>query len=139
LLATIDGERLANIRIRAGDAREVLEALPAASLDRVYILYPDPWPKRRQWKRRFISAETIATLARVLKPGGDVRFATDIDDYAGWALSRFLVVDDFEWRAENADHWREPWTGWTSTRYEMKARAEGRPSAYLTFRRRASS
>jgi tRNA (guanine-N7-)-methyltransferase len=139
LLAAIDGEGLANIRIRAGDAREVLEALPPASLNRIYVLYPDPWPKRRQAKRRFISEETIAAFARVLKAGGDVRFATDIDDYAGWTLLRFLAAEHFEWRAAKADDWRLPWTGWTSTRYELKARAEGRPSAYLTFTRRASA
>jgi tRNA (guanine-N7-)-methyltransferase len=139
LLAAIDGEGLANIRIRAGDAREVLEALPTGSLHRIYVLYPDPWPKRRQWKRRFISPETIAAFARVLKEDGEVRFATDIDDYAGWTLCRFLAAKDFEWLAAKADDWRLPWTGWTATRYETKARAEGRPSAYLTFRRRASS
>ena len=139
LLATIDSERLHNIRIRAGDAREILEALPAGALDRIYILYPDPWPKRRQLKRRFISFDTIAAFARVLKAGGEVRFATDIDDYAGWTLARFLSVEKFEWRASIADDWRAPWTGWAATRYEIKARAEGRSSAYLTFRRRATS
>ena len=137
LLATIDAEKLANIRIRAGDARELVAALPAACLSRVYILYPDPWPKRRQNKRRLISPETLAELARVLKPGGEVRFATDIDDYAGWTLERFLACPDFEWLAAEADDWRRPWAGWASTRYELKARSEGRPSCYLTFRRTA--
>jgi len=136
LLAVMDGEGLANIRIRAGDAREVLEALPPASLQRIYVLYPDPWPKRRQWKRRFIAEETIAAFARVLDIGGEVRFATDIDGYAGWTLARFLAAKEFEWLAMAADDWRRPWAGWTPTRYEAKARIEGRPSAYLTFRRR---
>ncbi len=135
LLATIESEGLNNIRIRAGDARALVESVPEASLDRIYVLYPDPWPKRRQTKRRLISPETIAEFARVLKPGGDVRFATDIDDYAGWTLQRFLASADFHWVAERADDWRQPWQGWAPTRYEAKARAEGRPSAYLTFRR----
>lgn len=136
LLAILDAETLGNVRIRAGDARELVGALPTASLSRVYILYPDPWPKRRQNKRRLISPETLEELARVLKPGAEVRFATDIDDYAGWTLSRFLASPHFEWPAGVADHWRRPWPNWAPTRYEAKARAEGRPSAYFTFRRR---
>ena len=139
LLAAIDAEGLANIRVRAGDARPLIEELPPGSLDRIYILYPDPWPKRRQRKRRLIGSETIAEFARVLKIGGDLRFATDIDDYAGWTLDRFLDSEAFEWLAAKADDWRRPWDGWTSTRYEAKARAEGRQTAYLTFRRRAPS
>ena len=135
LLAIIDAEKLANIRIRAGDARELIAVLPPACLSRVYILYPDPWPKRRQNKRRLISPETLAELARVLKPGGEVRFATDIDDYAGWTLERFLASPDFAWAASEADDWRRPWAGWESTRYEIKARSQGRASCYLTFRR----
>jgi len=136
LLATIDAEGLDNVRVRTGDARILLDQLPPASLSRIYILYPDPWPKRRQTKRRFISGETIGELSRVLKIGGEVRFATDIDDYAGWTLHRFLTADSFEWLAAKADDWRLPWADWAPTRYEVKARAEGRPSAYLTFRRR---
>jgi len=136
LLAAIDGEGLSNIRIRAGDARALVENLPDAALDRIFVLYPDPWPKRRQHKRRLISPETVAEFARVLKPGGELRFATDIDDYAGWTLRRFLASPAFAWQAERADDWRQPWEGWRPTRYEAKARAEGRASAYLTFRRR---
>jgi tRNA (guanine-N7-)-methyltransferase len=136
LLAAIDGERLSNIRIRAGDARALVESLPEAALDRIFVLYPDPWPKRRQHKRRLISPEAIAQFARVLRPGGELRFATDIDDYAGWTLRRFLATPTFAWQAERADDWRRPWEGWRPTRYEAKARAEGRASAYLTFIRR---
>jgi tRNA (guanine-N7-)-methyltransferase len=135
LLAAIDGEGLSNIRIRAGDAVALVESLPASAIDRIFVLYPDPWPKRRQQKRRLISPETVAEFARVLKPGGELRFATDIDDYAGWTLRRFLASPAFSWEARRADDWRQPWDGWRSTRYEAKARAEGRPSAYLTFRR----
>jgi tRNA (guanine-N7-)-methyltransferase len=136
LLAAIEKQQLSNVRIRAGDARELIQAAPAASLSRIYVLYPDPWPKRRQRKRRLIEEETIAQFARVLRPGAEVRFASDIDDYAGWTLRRFLGHPDFAWDARRADDWRVPWAGWTPTRYEIKARAEGRPSAYLTFRRR---
>ena len=124
------------MRLRAGDARALIEALAPASLSRVFILYPDPWPKRRHNKRRVISDEMIAELARVSKPGAEIRFATDIDDYAGWTLRRFLDSPDFEWSARRSDDWRIPWEGWSPTRYEAKARAAGRSSAYLTFVRR---
>jgi len=135
LLAGIEAQGLANIRIHADDATALLEAAPEGAFARIYILYPDPWPKRRQRKRRLISDATVALLARVLKPGGEVRFATDIDDYAGWTLRRFLACREFVWAASGADDWRQPWAGWTATRYEAKARAAGRGSAYLTFRR----
>jgi tRNA (guanine-N7-)-methyltransferase len=136
LLAAIDDEGLANVRIRAGDARALIEAAPAQSLSRIFILYPDPWPKRRQHKRRLIDEDTIAELSRVARPGAELRFATDIDDYAGWTLRRFLASPHFAWDARRADDWRIPWEGWAPTRYEAKARAAGRASAYLTFRRR---
>ncbi len=136
LLAAIESEGLSNIRIRADDATSLIEAAPEASVSRVYLLYPDPWPKRRQNKRRFVSPANISALARALKSGGELRFATDIDDYAGWTLRRFLDSPDFVWDARAADDWRRPWAGWTPTRYEEKARAAGRASAYLTFRRR---
>ncbi len=132
-LAALDLYGLENIRLRAGDARALIEALPPASLSRIFILYPDPWPKRRHNKRRVISADMIGELARAARPGAILRFATDIDDYAGWTLSRFLDSPDFRWTARNADDWRLPWDDWSATRYEAKARAAGRASAYLTF------
>ena len=136
LLAGIDARGLDNVRVRADDALALIEAAPDAAFSRIYLLYPDPWPKRRQQKRRFVSEANIALLARVLKPGGELRFATDIDDYAGWTLARFLASPLFAWDADRADDWRRPWEGWASTRYEAKAQREGRGSAYLTFRRR---
>jgi tRNA (guanine-N7-)-methyltransferase len=136
LLATIETDGLTNLRLRMGDAMALVGALPAASLTRIYLLYPDPWPKRRQHKRRLVSPESVALFARALKPGGELRFATDIDDYAGWTLKRLLGSPEFRWRAEAADDWRLPWPGWSPTRYEAKARAEGRGSAYLTFERK---
>jgi tRNA (guanine-N7-)-methyltransferase len=110
-----------------------LPGLPEAILGRVSILYPDPWPKRRQRKRRFISDETLAMLARVMRRGAELRFATDIDDYAGWTLARILRSPHFRWPAERADDWRRPWPDWPGTRYEAKALREGRRPSYLTF------
>jgi tRNA (guanine-N7-)-methyltransferase len=137
LLAVIDAERLANIGIHDGDAIDVLNALPEASLDRITILYPDPWPKFRQRKRRIISGLSIELMARALRPGSEVHFATDIDDYSGWTLARFMASDYFVWKAEEASDWTRPWKNWPGTRYEAKAVREGRRPAYLTFVRNA--
>jgi tRNA (guanine-N7-)-methyltransferase len=111
----------------------LIENLPSGALSRLFVLYPDPWPKRRHNKRRFISAANIRQFARILRRGGEVRFATDIDDYAGWTLRRFLDDPDFRWPAANADDWRLPWSDWRETRYEAKAKREGRRPVYLTF------
>jgi tRNA (guanine-N7-)-methyltransferase len=135
-LAAIDERKLANIRLHHGDAADLLAWLPAGSLVRVDLLYPDPWPKRRHWKRRFVQNESIAALARLLRPGGEFRFATDIPDYAAWTLARFMRAADFAWTAERADDWRLPWPNFSGTRYEAKAKREGRAPCYLIFRRR---
>ena len=102
LLAAIEHERLDNIRIWDEDVTDLLPTLPDACLDRVYILYPDPWPKRRQRKRRLVSDEMLETLARVMRPGAELRFASDIDDYIGWVLARALRSADFRWTAARA-------------------------------------
>jgi tRNA (guanine-N7-)-methyltransferase len=136
LLARMEEQGLSNVRIHAGDAVDVLRALPDASVEQVDLLYPDPWPKRRQRKRRFVSQETMADLARVLVPGGYWRFASDIDDYAGWTLARVLASPDFTWTAQTSRDWLDPWPGYVQTRYEAKAIAAGRRPAYLTFQRR---
>lgn len=136
LLMQIDAQGLHNIRIHHGDAMDVLVALPNAALGKVNILYPDPWPKLRHRKRRFVSDRTLAELARVMRPGAQLRFATDIDDYAGWTLARILRSPDFEWPASSSADWLTPWAGWPGTRYEAKAFREGRSPAYLTFIRR---
>jgi tRNA (guanine-N7-)-methyltransferase len=135
-LAAIDAFKLVNIRLHHGEAKPLLAWLPEASLSRIDLLYPDPWPKRRHWKRRLIQDESIPMLARVLRAGGLLRFATDWPDYAAWTLERFLRSPDFEWLAARADDWRRPWSGYVATRYERKARAQGRVPCYLTFRRR---
>jgi len=133
LLSRIEARGLRNIRLHRGDAAEILDLLPAASLSRVYLFYPDPWPKRRHRKRRFVSPENLDRLARVMKQGSELRFATDIDDYAGWTLAKLRARPDFVWRARGAQDWLSPWSGWTRTKYEAKAIAAGRRPAYLTF------
>ena len=135
-LAAIAAHRLTNVRLHFGDATALIDWLPAASIARVDMLYPDPWPKRRHWKRRFIQDASIAALARILRPGGEFRFATDIPDYAAWTLARMLRSPDFTWTAERADDWRRPWPDFAGTRYEAKAIRAGRTPCYLTFRRR---
>jgi tRNA (guanine-N7-)-methyltransferase len=134
-LAAIEAFKLANIRLHHADAADLIDWLPAGSLARVDLLYPDPWPKRRHWKRRFVSDESVATLGRNLRPGGEFRFATDWPDYAEWTLLRLTRSRDFLWTAERADDWRRPWPGFAGTRYEGKALREGRVPCYLVFRR----
>jgi len=132
-LAGVKRDGLANVRLRRGDVQGLVEAAPDAYFSRVFLLYPDPWPKRRHHKRRVVGAAVIEALARVMRTGAELRFATDIDDYAGWTLARFLASPHFRWSAARADDWRRPWPGWRPTRYEAKARREGRGSVYLTF------
>ena len=123
---------LTNVRLHAGDARAVMEALPDASLDRVMILFPDPWPKARHNKRRLIQDETAAEIARVLKPGGRLRFVTDWKDYAAWAHVRFLRTEGLEWQAERADDWRTAPADHVTTRYEEKKLGDT-PPIFLEF------
>ncbi|MFD1703197.1 tRNA (guanine(46)-N(7))-methyltransferase TrmB [Methylopila henanensis] len=126
---------LTNVRLFDDDATQLLDALPEASLSRVDLLYPDPWPKTRHWKRRFVSDQNLTRIARVLKPGAPFRFASDIDTYVAWTLEHVRRSPDFQWTAERAADWREPWAGWPGTRYEAKAIREGRKGSYLIFRR----
>ncbi len=134
-LALIEARRLDNIRLHFGDGADLLAWLPAGALARVDLLYPDPWPKRRHWKRRFVQDASIAALGRVLRPGGEFRFVTDWPAYAEWTLMRLMRSPLFAWTAEKADDWRQPWPGVTSTRYEAKAKQAGRVPCYLVFRR----
>jgi tRNA (guanine-N7-)-methyltransferase len=135
-LARIEASRLDNIRVYCGDAGQVIDALPDGALCGVYLLYPDPWPKRRQRKRRFLSDAMLAALARVMGSGAQLRFATDIDDNAGWTLARVLRSPDFFWNAQTASDWQAAWPEWSATRYEAKALAAGRKPVYLIFTRR---
>lgn len=129
------GEDLGNIRLYDDDAVNVLDWLPENAIDLAYQLYPDPWPKKRHWKRRFINAQNLDRYARVLKQGAEFRFASDIDTYVDWTLRHCHDHPSFEWTALCADDWRKPWANWPGTRYEAKALREGRVPRYLTFRR----
>ena len=135
ILAQIEAHDIRNIRLFAGDAAELLAWLPARTLARIDLIHPDPWPKRRHWKRRFVQDATIAAMARVLTSGGEFRFVSDIDDYCAWTLAHLARSADFAWTAERASDWREPWSGYTMTRYGHKAEREGRRSTYLRFRK----
>jgi tRNA (guanine-N7-)-methyltransferase len=136
MLAGIEARSIVNMRLHFGDAAELLAWLPEASITRIDLLYPDPWPKRRHWKRRFVQDAMIAALARIMRPGGEFRFASDIPDYAAWTLLRVLRSPHFAWTAERADDWRKPWPGYLRTRYEAKAIRQGSTPCYLVFRRR---
>ncbi|MDD2868920.1 tRNA (guanosine(46)-N7)-methyltransferase TrmB [Neomegalonema sp.] len=124
-----------NLRLAAGDARAVLDALPEASLERIYLLYPDPWPKRRHEERRFVSEANLDAMARVLEPGGELRLATDIVDYASRSLKMLEGRKDFAVHPDTRADWSRPWENWPGTRYEAKAKAAGRPQHYLIFTR----
>ncbi len=134
-LAAIEAQGLRNVRLHLGDAVPVLSWLPPASLAGIDLLYPDPWPKRRHWKRRLVQDETIAAMARVLRAGGLFRFASDSADYAAWTLLRFLRAPDFIWTAERAEDWRKPWPDFIDTRYHLKAARQSRTPTCLVFRR----
>jgi len=135
-LVAIEDNALGNIHLHTGDASALLDWLPDEGVARIDLLYPDPWPKRRHWKRRFIQDDSLKRLARILKVGGELRFATDIADYAAYALARVLRSPDFVWTAEQAADWRNAWPDFAGTRYEAKAKREGRVPAYFIFRRR---
>lgn len=136
LLRSIERDPRLNIRLYDDDAVRVLDWLPAASIDRVNLFYPDPWPKKRHWKRRFVNQSNLARIARVLKQGGQFRFASDIAHYINWTLIETARQGSFDWQANAAGDWRAPYEGWPGTRYEAKAIREGRTPAYLTFTRK---
>ena len=135
ILAQIEAHDIGNIRLVAGDAAELLAWVPERSLARIDLIHPDPWPKRRHWKRRFVQDATVAAMARAIVPGGEFRFVCDIDSYVEWTLVHLLRAPQFEWLAERADDWRLPWPNYTMTRYGRKATREGRRATYLRFRR----
>ena len=133
LLSKLEKENVRNIRIHMGDARDLIEALPEASLGKVFILFPDPWPKTRHHKRRFIQIAMLDALARVMKKDAELRFASDDAGYVAYALERLMAHTAFVWNAAQASDWKERPAGWPQTRYETKA-LHG-PPAYLSFRR----
>ena len=125
-----------NIRVVTEDARQVLDILPEGSLDRVFILFPDPWRKVRHHKRRLVSTETLDRLAELMTDGAELRLGTDHVDYLRWMLARATAHPAFEWLARGPDDWRERPEDWPQTRYEAKAITQGRRPAFLRFRRR---
>jgi tRNA (guanine-N7-)-methyltransferase len=129
LLSEIEKRKLDNVQVHYGDARALLEVLPDASFERIYLLYPDPWPKERQKKRRFVNPANLAHFARVLQPGGAFWFASDIEDYVAWTREHVAASGLFR---EVGDA-QEPFENWIETRFEARARKEGRGTAYLRF------
>ncbi|CDX22918.1 tRNA (guanine-N(7)-)-methyltransferase [Mesorhizobium sp. ORS 3324] len=136
MMTALDKRPLANLRVYDDDATRLLDWLPPASLDGVDLLYPDPWPKKKHWKRRFVSQVNLDRFARVLKAGGRFRFASDIESYVNWTLLACRAHGAFAWQASEAADWHQPYEGWPGTRYEAKAVREGRRPAYLTFIRK---
>ncbi len=134
-LAAIEAAGLRNIRLHFADAIDLIAWLPDASLSRIDLIHPDPWPKRRHWKRRFVQDATVAQFARILRGGGELRFVSDIADYTAWTLRHFARSASFAWTAERADDWRKPWPDFITTRYHAKAARAQRPACFLIFRR----
>jgi len=135
LLGKIREAGVKNVAVHPGDARDIFDVLPDGSIDRAFLLYPDPWPKARHHRRRFVTPEHLDPLAKVLKKGAIFRVATDIPDYVRQTMEQMMARTDFEWLAQGADDWRKPWADWISTRYEKKALREGRVPHYMTFRK----
>ncbi|HEX2526257.1 MAG TPA: tRNA (guanosine(46)-N7)-methyltransferase TrmB [Geminicoccus sp.] len=133
LVAQIDESGLRNVRVLPDDARLLLRVLPDSCLQRIDVLFPDPWPKARHQKRRIVNRETVVQMARVLAPGGELRLATDIVDYARWMLEATLAEPRLVWQAERADEWRLAPADHVRTRYQAKAEREGRPAVFLRF------
>jgi tRNA (guanine-N7-)-methyltransferase len=134
LLGKIRRAGVTNLAVHPGDARDLMDVLPPESIARAFLLYPDPWPKVRHHRRRFVTPEHLGPLHRALATGAIFRVATDIPDYVRQTLEE-VPKAGFEWLAERPTDWREPWQDWPSTRYEQKALREGRVPHYLTFRR----
>lgn len=134
LLGKIRKAKVENLRVHPGDARDLFDVLPEASISKVFLNYPDPWPKKRHHRRRFVTPEHLVPLHRVMKPGAELRVATDIPDYVRQTLEQ-VPRHGFDWLAERPGDWQKPWEDWLSTRYEQKALREGRVPHYLTFRR----
>lgn len=136
VLAEMDRRSLKNIRLHADDARQVIDWLPDGEIMRCFILFPDPWPKRRHAKRRLVAPEFLEELSRVMAPGAELRFATDIADYVRTGLAAILASGWFDWPAETPDDWRNRTPDWPATRYEAKAEREGRQRYYFRFTKR---
>ncbi|MEC9153404.1 MAG: tRNA (guanosine(46)-N7)-methyltransferase TrmB [Pseudomonadota bacterium] len=139
LVRTVEISDIKNIRIHAADARQLIETLPDSSIERCFILFPDPWPKRRHHRRRIVSPDTLAELARVIVDGGRLRLASDHRGYVRWILFHTLQQGAFEWCAKSSKDWLTRPSDWPTTRYEEKAAQRGETSIYLEFNRRTRS
>ena len=128
-------QNLSNVRIMHGDGRVLVEGVPEGSVERAFVLHPDPWPKKRHWERRIIQPSMMDALARAIRPGGELRLATDHADYQPWMTRIALAHPKFRWTARTADDWRRRAADWPQTRYEAKAVREGRKPLYLTLER----
>lgn len=136
LLGKLRDAPLPNIRVHPGDARDVMDAVPDASVSKVFLLYPDPWPKKRHHRRRFVTPGHLEPLVRIMAPGSELRLATDVADYARQAVEQIAACDALAWHPRSKRDWQTPWEDWLSTRYEKKALREARVPHYLTFTRR---
>ena len=136
LMADVERGSLNNVRVFTDDAAWLLGALAPDTLSRAFLLFPDPWPKKRHNKRRFVNHENLDLLSRALKDGAEFRIATDHDDYANWIVRHMAARPDFEWLAEGPDDWRQRPADWPATRYEEKALEKGISAVYLRYRRR---
>ncbi|MCQ2966178.1 MAG: tRNA (guanine(46)-N(7))-methyltransferase TrmB [Alphaproteobacteria bacterium] len=133
---TITPDRVDNVRIYDEDARDLFKHFQPGSFSRIYVLFPDPWPKRKHRDRRFIGPKNIPILAKLLKSGGELRVASDDITYVRWALQHLMKSEDFEWTAEQSTDWTTPPLDWVNTRYEQKALNAGRKPVYLIFRKK---
>lgn len=134
-LSALEGSGVENIRLHAGDAREIFDVSKDGAFSRIFVNYPDPWPKTRHHRRRFIGADNLPHLSRVAAHGARLHVATDIPDYVRHTLEAMRGFPEFRWTADTARHWRRPWSDWPGSRYEAKALVEGRTPCYLTFSR----
>lgn len=135
-LAGIEEQSLVNVRVKRADARDEIERMPDACFDRIFLLFPDPWPKKRHAFRRFVQADTAAQLVRILKPGGRLRVATDVRVYADWALPILLETGALDWQADSADDWRSEPADHITTRYQSKHLGDIDP-VFMDFARAA--
>lgn len=133
LLREVEEHNLQNVLVHNGDAREVLEKLPESSVSRVYILFPDPWPKARHNKRRLIQKPLLDMLHKVMKDGAELRIATDHEGYAGWILREIFEHDGFEWTAKSKTDWQNEFDGHIKTKYQMKNMAKTVRPLFLRF------
>ena len=134
LLGKIRRARVSNLAVYPGDARDLMDVIPSGTVQKAFLLYPDPWPKARHHRRRFVTPEHLDPLVRCLAPGAELRIATDIPDYVRQSLQE-VPRAGLQWLAERPGDWRGAWDDWVSTRYEQKALREGRVPHYLTFRK----